>query len=492
MKRLYRLIIAAVACLIVAAVACTPEVVQPEENTQEETVEPQTPEENNNEEPGDDNTQPQNNNEDQGGQTTPDENGNEPGSENNGENNEDYPDVQIAALPVLSPSVREEKGAISLSEEAREYSKAANRFAFNLLPTLYEGASFASSPLSIQMALSMVADGAAGQTLVEMLNTLGFPSTDGMNEYGKAIVEQLPAVDLSVSLQLANTMIVNEMYPVKESYVEQIGAYYYAPVANMTFANPAKVREVVNDWCSKNTNGIIPSILEAPYPDSKTMAYLLNALYFKAAWTNPYDPGYQVWKNRPFKAAGGDASVDYLISQENLRYSDNGSFRVAWRPMGEDGLYDFAVLLPKEDDGLAGLLQMLPSVDWSEMQSSAGYQELIMTIPAFDVSGSFDLVNNLFSLGMERAFMDDIAEFPNMFDGASSCISKVLHKARIILGDGGIEAASITSVEMYDTMEGPGEETPQPVEFYADHPFVFVITERGSGTILFAGVYDGK
>ena len=183
--------------------------------------------------------------------------------------------------------------------------------------------------------------------------------------------------------------------------------------------------------------------------------------------------------------------LNYLVSREKLKYADKGSYQFLLRPLGERGAYDIAILLPGEADGLPQLLNILPSVDWKGLLGEAADTEVSLRIPEFDISSSYDVSACLKKLGVERAFSAD-AQFPNMFEGDNGpCLSKVLHKARIMLSDNGVEAASATAAVMEDIANYEPED-PRYTIFHAYHPFVYAVTERSSGTILFAGVFDGN
>ena len=469
-KYMYPLLIASVLFIFVMS-SCKPETIQEEETTYVEKVEQQVPEESQNEE-------------EQQEQNTPE-------GESEYSSESDNPDVSFSPMKVMTPEVSNELDAIVLSETGEAFNKAANGFALRLLPKLYDGHSFVASPLSIQMALSMTADGALGQTLLEILETLGFQTLDGMNTYSKTLIEQLPAVDLSVKMQLANAAIVNETFPVNASFKEQIESSFYAPVVNMSFISPNKVRETVNEWCKNNTNGLIPAILNEDFgPES--IAFLLNALYFKAPWTSPYDPVVQVVKNQPFKTDKKSIGRDYLVSNETLGFYKGDNYRMVCRPLGEKGKYDIAILLPLEESGLNKLLEIIPNLEWRSLVNSCKPTDVFLKLPTFEIESFFNLEQQLRSMGMKIAFSDK-AQFEKMFeDGIAGNISKVLHKARIILNDGGIEAASISAVEIICTDDEPGNENNKPIEFFADHPFVYIISERSSGTILFSGVFNGE
>lgn len=396
---------------------------------------------------------------------------------------------EVKPLKSFSPVITEEIESIHLSETEIAYNKGANHFALGLIPALYEDASFVASPLSLQVALSMAAAGASGETLQEMQALLGFPQAgvENMNLYTKILLEQLPAIDLSVQLQMADALIVNKDFPLQEKYQLDMGSYYYAPVQNMDFTQAEKVIKVVNDWCYENTHGLIPYLLDEK-EFNLTAAYLLNVLYFKADWTTQFS-SYQVFKNGVFHSTRGDINVDYLCTQTYLDYSDFGSYRMALLPLGTKSLFNIAILLPKDNNGLKALLNELNQMSWLELLSQTERREVLFRLPKFEISSSYELKSILEEQGMTRAFTAN-AQFDNMFDyGVTGYIYDVIQKSRIVLDEGGIEAAAVTDVEMGAT--DTGEDIPTPTEFYADHPFVYVITEKSTGTILFVGAFQG-
>lgn len=416
--------------------------------------------------------------------------------ENNPETPPDSPATPDNIMAVLAPEVSAQIRSVSLSEAGEAYNQAARGFAFRLLDALYEGESMIVSPLSLQMALSMAASGAQGETLKEILDALGFGALgkDAMNEYSQSLLNQLPAVDTSICLQMANAMVVRDDIKVADAYRNNLATYYYANAENLDFGQPEQVMQVVNDWCNRNTHGLIPKILENV--DPLTLAYLMNALYLKAGWFSPFDPEHQVIKNQDFRKENGSVRVDYLADGGEFGYVDRESYRVAFRPLGGRGRYSFVVFLPKKDDGLKAMLAQMSGMDWNALQKEMYSQRLLWRIPKFETSSSFkDLVGTMTKMGVNRAFTVDaefdMFEMPGTGKTMPAYISSIIQKAKISLDEDGIEAAAATILGMAGD-PGPGEPRPDPIEFYADHPFAYLILEYTSGTILFTGVFDGN
>ena len=400
--------------------------------------------------------------------------------------------ISDGPIDVLFPTPEKEISGLSLTDAQMAYQKAAGRFAMNSMAKLYDGKSFVMSPLSLQMALSLAGSGASGQTAEEILAVLGFDGigADALNAYSKTLLEQLPALDLGVSLTLANAIVLNKYYRMVDTYKEQMASSYFAPVVNADFDDEKNTLSLINDWSSRNTNGLIPVILEKVNPQAA--AYLLNALYFKAGWTYGFSDS-MIGKNEDFKAAGNKVvKVDYLqMTEEGLPYLDLGNYQMLSKPMGEKQQFLFTVFLPKEDNGLAAMIKELASLDLSSLGSKAKGEYVQYRIPKFVIESSFELKETLEALGVRRAFTN-WAEFDKMISGENVKIDEVIQKATLKLNENGIEGAATTVIGMMATSPGPGYEPPKPIVFHADHPFVYVISERSSGTILFTGVYDGS
>ena len=400
------------------------------------------------------------------------------------------------AFAIEQPAPVKALTRVNLDATQQGYVREGNKLSFRFLQQLSQEntGSFVCSPLSLQLALAMTANGAEGETLQEMLDVLGY-GHEGMaalNAYARILIEQLPAVDLDITLKMADALLATDKYPLKADFRETLRTYYYAPAVAMSFDDPQRVLDQVNEWARRNTEGLIDPMLKEISPNAA--AFLMNALYFKAKWqggeTNPMFNSDATVDDTFYKADGSTVTIPFMFSRRSFLYADKGAFEMVALPYASGKFYMY-ILLPKAKDGLGALVASLATMSWNDLTASLQYEgEVHLRLPKFEVSGDFELKKTLQALGVNRAFDEVNAQFDGMFDGPTPgfYISRVLQKAKMIVAEWGTEAASVTVVEMSEKSALPGK----VVDFVADHPFVFVLGEQESGTILFEGVYTGK
>ena len=405
----------------------------------------------------------------------------------------------LDSITVSSPTPTEQIKNISLTDTQKGYVAAGNKMSFRLLNKMYDGRNLICSPLSLQYALAMVANGASGETLQEIIDFLGYGSDgiDALNAYSKTLLEQLPAVDLNVTLKVTDALLVNYKFPLLPAYRDGVMNNYYAAVENMSFSNPVMVANRINEWAKRNTNGFIDKVLEPNEISPSAAAYIMNALYFKAKWSEmDFSPMFipDRTKSETFTQDGGQKKeLQMMQTSGYYRYAEMNGVRVLELPF-ESGKFKMYFLLPDKRN-LKEMIDKLESIPWGSVLDNMKKDALVkIKIPTFDIEERYGLKQILQGLGVKRAFSPILAQFDHMFNSTGGfVINSVLQKARITVAEWGTEAAAVTVFEMA-TSPGPGNPEPEPkiIEFYADHPFAFVIAESTSGTILFEGAFTGK
>ncbi len=394
---------------------------------------------------------------------------------------------------------------INLTPEQRTFAYDNNQFTLNFLKTVNEtesnGKSFIYSPLSITYVLGMVNDAATGLTEKELEETLGFHEggIQAVNDYCKKLIDGLPKVDDKVTLNIANAIFLNKDYALKPQFEQDMQTYYDAKAEALDFS-ASNTLDHINGWCKEKTNGMIPSILDDI--DPSTVSYLLNAIYFKADWASKFDP--KNTKNETFTTENDNSSTDIPMMHQNvlISYLKTDTYSAIILPYGT-GLWNMTVLLPEKrkttDDVIKEVAQssILNNPGWCETGGNyfEGY-EVDLKLPRFETSSDTDkledgLIGLMKKMGINRAFEDGLAEFPNMCE-APVYIEMMRQKAKIKVNEEGSEAAAVTVAGMnYESM-GPDTPPEYPkATFHANRPFVYVIREASSGVILFVGKFTG-
>lgn len=334
------------------------------------------------------------------------------------------------------------------------------------------------SPLSIYFALAMTYNGAAHATRDSIQKTLRLTTNDtiALNETLQALASQLPNADSRVQLSIANAIWYNSGYlsPLP-GFANTMSRYFGAGLRPLNFSDAAGV-DVINQWASDQTHQKIPKILDGLSGD--ILMYLLNAIYFKGSWQ------YQFNKNatalKPFRLANNTVvNTPFMSMKADLNYFSNDSVSVVELPYGS-GNFSMTVLLPHNNGSVTDFAQHLQAGNFYNWQSQLRKQTLQLFLPRFSYSYSIDKLQPALSqLGMRIAF-SDFADFSNMYTVPAQ-INKALHKTFIEVTEEGTTAAAVTAIGIELTNAAP-----VPV-LSIDHPFVYLITEKTSNTILFIG-----
>ena len=387
----------------------------------------------------------------------------------------DVPDPEDGLPPF--PKANQEIDGVPLTRAEQAFVQAGNTFAWKLTKKVWDEGdkkSLIISPLSVQYALGMLGNGADAATAAQIAEVLGYEGTEAINEFCAKLIETLPQVDTSVTLALADGVLVNDRFSLKAPFKSAVESYYDALVESMSFSDPQAVMKYVNDWCEKHTYGRIKDVLQDV--NAAALMYIMNAIFFHADWTTAFDKA--ATRNEKFRnLAGTTAQVGMMHQTLDARYGENDFGQAVTLPYG-NGKFILTVYLPKKDDGLASLpdREQLPQL----MQTC----HVNLSLPRFESETTVDMKELLVDMGIP------VGPYTELVENDTAAISKVIHKANITVNETGTKAAAVTVIEMKETSAGPGSE-PRTVTFTADHPFLYTIAEITSGAILFTGLYNG-
>jgi len=371
-----------------------------------------------------------------------------------------------------------------LTNTEQAITQSSNTFAFSLLKAV--NATFADSnvfisPLSASMALGMALNGTATETHSEMRAALGL--TTGtmaeVNQGFQSLIGMLRALDPNVDFRIANAVWYRDTFgpDIEQSFLDATRTYFDARVEGLDFASPNALT-AINDWVNSSTNGKIDKMVDQI--PSEIVMYLMNAIYFKGNWREEFDP-------KRTAAADFTTNQNQVVTAQMM--SRRGGFRLrrlsagtlaVELPYGGDAFVMTAILPPDGTDINAFIDVLSPQV-LDALTTDMDDAGMTLHLPKFRLAWEDEFNDELKSLGMQRAFVPDGADFTPLSArlGHNLYISKVRQKTFVDVNEEGTEAAAVTSVDIGVTS------FPSTVDF--NRPFVFVIRERLTGTILFVG-----
>jgi serpin B len=388
----------------------------------------------------------------------------------------------------------------NLPPDAQLVANGNNCFALQLYQRLRgDKGNLFFSPYSISTALAMTYAGARGQTQEQMATALCFPtSAEALQKLGAGnqpmsqgqfaqafgrIIKDLNARgdQSKYELRVANALWGQKGYEFLPAFIQLVETQYDGKLQILDFvAATEKARQTINAWVEKQTNGKIKDLISPGVLDAMTRLVLTNAVYFKGNWASQFKKDQT--KDGPFTLLdGSNVQVPMMNQQAEFGYAEIDTFQVLEMPyVGQE--LSMVILLPKEAGGIGALEKGLTADSLSNWLSRIQKREVIVSVPKFRMTQKLDMGGVLQAMGMTNAF-SQAADFSGMTGNRELFISAVIHQAYVDVNEEGTEAAAATGVIMKLTMIGPGQ---TPI-FLADHPFIFLIRDHRSGSILFLG-----
>jgi serine protease inhibitor len=398
--------------------------------------------------------------------------------------------------------------------DAADVATAVNALGLDLYRAQSAGSgNLLFSPYSIQNALAMTYNGAAGDTRAEMQRVLHYPADDaalnsGFAEVARALAQirqdsiQAVAAEKNsggrhpstpVKLEVANRLFAQSGYPLRAPFLSLVKENYDAPVEQLDFAAAKEqARAAINGWVEQQTKGKISNLIPPGGVSDKTRLALANAIYLHAGWEHPFEANW----TRPaeFFVHGADRAMVPTMNhtEKSYGYLHRDDFTAVALPYVGRGI-QFLVLLPDARDGLPSLERKLTPALLAEC-ANLPPSFVNLYLPKFKIEPpSISLGRPLEELGMKSAFDDPkhSANFDRMAPRKPDdylYIGAIFHKAFLALDEDGTEAAAATVVEMMQASMARYEPyAPKPIEVHVDHPFIFAIQHVASGTCLFLG-----
>jgi serpin B len=360
-----------------------------------------------------------------------------------------------------------------------------NAFALDLYARLRakEGNLF-FSPYSISTALAMTYAGARGDTAREMAQTLHFPAdSERLHASYAALLNQLngDGKKRGYQLNVANALWGQKGEPFLNPFLTLVRDRYRAGLSELDFkAGPEEARKIINTWVEKKTQDKIKDLLPEGSVTPLTRLVLTNAIYFKGDWASQFLKA--ATREQPFTTGAGAAiKVPMMNQTDQFNYLDGDTFQMLEMPYAGKEL-SMVVLLPKKADGLAELEKTLTADALAGWVGKLRQTRVQVGFPKFKMTKGLSLSDILAKMGMPLAFSDR-ADFSGMNGSRDLFITGVFHKAFVDVNEEGTEAAAATGV-VVGVRAAPKERL---TRFVADHPFVFLIRDARSGSVLFMG-----
>jgi serpin B len=284
-------------------------------------------------------------------------------------------------------------------------------------------------------------------------------------------------------LRVANRLWGQQGFHFLPGFLKVTSANFGADLGLVDFGQSEAARKTINTWIEEQTAGKIQNLLAPGVLNANTRLVLTNAIYFKARWTHEFSKGATA--DAPFHtSAAAEIAVPTMHQTERLNYGAADGIQVLELPYGGDHSLSMFILLPDKVDGLADLEKRLTGENLQKWLAGLQSRPVKVDLPKFKMTSEFSLSDTLAALGMPLAFSNK-ADFSGMSTQEPLSISAVIHKAFVAVDEDGTEAAAATAVGIKAEAAAPSPE--EPIEFRADHPFVFLIRDKRTQSILFIG-----
>jgi len=363
-----------------------------------------------------------------------------------------------------------------------------NAFAFDMYSRLSkENPNVLFSPYSISTAFGMVEAGAVGNTEKEISSVMRFtlPQVDLQSSFKSLQGKILNSTTKNeYELNIANALFASGELKSKfqKDYFNQVISSYASELTFLNFRNNVESADLINQWVDKQTNHNIDSIVNPDILDPSTAMVLVNAIYFRGDWERQFKT--ENTKETDFRLLDTTGNIDYttvlmMNDTADYNYSDLGDYQMLELPYKGDQI-SMIYLLPKKINGINELENNINAENLSLWMNKLSKQEVNVSIPKFKMMMSYEkMADILKDMGMQTPFGH--ADFSRMIKDEPVNISNVIHKAFMIVNEEGTEASASTAVVMRKTLSSPA------VIFRADHPFIFMIMHKPTGSILFMG-----
>jgi leukocyte elastase inhibitor len=344
------------------------------------------------------------------------------------------------------------------------------------------------SPFSLSSALSIPYAGAKEGTAEQMAQVLHFDQEPGENgrSFG-ALTQHLLSGSCTPALEISNSLWIQEGYPVLPDYLELVGKKMFAGVQSVDYQREKEqARTTINSYVESATHGMIQDLVPSGSLSSDTRMVIVNTIYLKADWKIPFDPE-QTYPQPFYLEDGSTKEMPMMHGSDHYLVKKGEGYTLLELPyaMERCGMVNLAcyIALPDENTPLSGIEKRVPLNDFPALVQGMRSTQATLTLPKFSLETTVSMKEKLEALGMDLPF-SCMADFSGINGVPELFISGILQKAKLKFEEKGTEASAATAVMMGIKCI---PEYNDPVTFTADRPFMFVIAEKRTQTVLFAG-----
>lgn len=372
---------------------------------------------------------------------------------------------------------------IVLSTKAAEINRSTQHFSFRFFQEIAKSkeSNFCISPLSASLCMGMQLNGADGETYDEMQKTLGYDgyTREEINDYARTMQAELPELDAKTLFSSANSLWFREGFPILPGFIQVNKEYYQAEVRTVPFT--PDILQQINQWCSDYTAGRIPKIIEE-LPQN-AVSVQMNALYFKGIWATEFKKEDTMDKDFHF-ADGSTRALPTMHQTTSLSYYADNEIRIVDLPYG-NGAFSMLLFCPADPTSttIDAVLDGLTKEKWDQWIDGLQRRPVALSLPRFKMEYEKDLVAAFKAMGTRQVFQLEEANLSRL-SPEPMALGVLKQKTFIEVDEKGTEAAAVTVSIDFTTAVGPGQ---TPLDLSFDHPFGFVIKEKSTNILLFAG-----
>ena len=373
---------------------------------------------------------------------------------------------------------------VQLNETQLAINAKLQEFSWSLFKEVYmnhdEGTNLMISPISLAVDLGMFINGLEGETLQEVLKTMGLESfsKEQINDYFKTMMTGIEKADEAAIFKSANSFWYNENKTANKDFLSVIQNNYNAKTEAVDFAD-SKTKDIINAWCAEQTENRIKKMVEET--SEADLFHLMNAVYFKAQWQDQFNKAATT--KQPFHYANGKISeVDMMHYKDNALYGETDDYQLAFKPF-VDYAFQFVMILPKEGVDMAKVITALSNDgQYKALMSPDGVAKVDLYMPKFTTEYSEEKLFP-YMLNINPSLKFHVEDMTFIEDAKVELLS-AKQKTFIQVDENGAEAAAVTAISGYGA-----NLPPKTVEMRLDRPFIYAIIENNTQCPLFIGYY---